>query len=605
MLPFGPWRADPVALERRHRGPPWTNRTLPSVRRDVRTVGRANHDPHSAGNRTRGPGHAAHAGGPSQRAADARSGGDDLRRPGPHLGGVPRPRRPPRRRRCAPSASARATGSRILVAQLRPLPRVPARACVGGRRRQPGQHPLEPGGDRVLAGRLGRDGPARRRHVRPGRARGPAQAAPALAHGRPLRRRATSPTAWSPTRTSSRARAGRRTHAAAATTLAGVFYTGGTTGFPKGVMLSHAQLLTSALGTAATGAFVAPSGRLLHAAPMFHLADLRRVGGTNLAGRHARDPPDVHAGRRWPTRSRSTESPTSLLVPTMIQMLVDAPEVAEADLSQPAARSSTARRRSPRPLLERAGSALPAAEFTQAYGMTELAPVATLLSAEDHAVDRPAALGRPRRAARRGADRRRGRQRGPARHGRRDRRAAAPHVMLGYWNQPEETATALRGGWMHTGDGGYMDDEGYVFIVDRIKDMIVSGGENVYSAEVENAARHAPRGGGLRGDRRARRRVGRAGARRRRARPRARPRPPTSCASTSRSDRRLQGAAQRRVRRRAADVRRRQDPQARAARRHWEAPIAGSADAPPLQPRETPRAGPASERGVQRLSKST
>ncbi len=62
----------------------------------------------------------------------------------------------------------------------------------------------------------------------------------------------------------------------------------------------------------------------------------------------------------------------------------------------------------------------------------------------------------------------------------------------GYWNKPEETAAAVVDGWMHTGDGGRMDDAGYVFIVDRIKDMIVSGGENVYSAEVENAiAQHA------------------------------------------------------------------------------------------------------------------
>src|SRR5204863_5710729 len=66
------------------------------------------------------------------------------------------------------------------------------------------------------------------------------------------------------------------------------------------------------------------------------------------------------------------------------------------------------------------------------------------------------------------------------------------HVMLGYWQKPEETAEALRGGWMHTGDGGYMDDDGYVFIVDRVKDMIITGGENVYSAEVENAIYQHP-----------------------------------------------------------------------------------------------------------------
>ena len=65
------------------------------------------------------------------------------------------------------------------------------------------------------------------------------------------------------------------------------------------------------------------------------------------------------------------------------------------------------------------------------------------------------------------------------------------HVMLGYWGKPEETDAAVRDGWMHTGDGGRMDDEGYVYIVDRIKDMIISGGENVYSTEVENAlAKH-------------------------------------------------------------------------------------------------------------------
>ncbi|MCY1441362.1 Long-chain-fatty-acid--CoA ligase [compost metagenome] len=64
--------------------------------------------------------------------------------------------------------------------------------------------------------------------------------------------------------------------------------------------------------------------------------------------------------------------------------------------------------------------------------------------------------------------------------------------MQGYWNKPEETARALRNGWLHTGDGAYMDEQGYLFIVDRVKDMIISGGENVYSAEVENAILNHP-----------------------------------------------------------------------------------------------------------------
>jgi acyl-CoA synthetase (AMP-forming)/AMP-acid ligase II len=70
--------------------------------------------------------------------------------------------------------------------------------------------------------------------------------------------------------------------------------------------------------------------------------------------------------------------------------------------------------------------------------------------------------------------------------------ARGPMVMKGYWNKPQETEAALRGGWMHTGDGGRMDEDGFVYVVDRMKDMIVSGGENVYSAEVENAIAQLP-----------------------------------------------------------------------------------------------------------------
>jgi acyl-CoA synthetase (AMP-forming)/AMP-acid ligase II len=66
------------------------------------------------------------------------------------------------------------------------------------------------------------------------------------------------------------------------------------------------------------------------------------------------------------------------------------------------------------------------------------------------------------------------------------------NVMMGYWERPEETAKAVIDGWMHTGDGGYMDEEGYVYLVDRMKDMIISGGENVYSMEVENVIAQHP-----------------------------------------------------------------------------------------------------------------
>jgi acyl-CoA synthetase (AMP-forming)/AMP-acid ligase II len=270
--------------------------------------------------------------------------------------------------------------------------------------------------------------------------------------------------------------------------LAGLFYTGGTTGTPKGVMLTHANLVSSALGTTATGAFLTPGCRYLHAAPMFHLADLAAwLGQLVFGGTHVIvpkfDPVDV-------LRAIQDDGVTDvLLVPTMIQALVDDPRRGEFStdglrhIIYGASPIDEA-------LLDRAMKAFPQVVFTQAYGMTELAPVATLLAPDDH-VDSPTGPARLRSAGRAaphaelliadsdGTEVARGEVGEIIVRG--------PHVMAGYWNKPQETADALRGGWMHTGDAGWMDEAGYVFVVDRIKDMIITGGENVYSAEVENA----------------------------------------------------------------------------------------------------------------------
>jgi acyl-CoA synthetase (AMP-forming)/AMP-acid ligase II len=271
-------------------------------------------------------------------------------------------------------------------------------------------------------------------------------------------------------------------------TMAGIFYTGGTTGTPKGVMLSHANLLTSALGAMASGEFLTPHGRYMHAAPMFHLADLAAwLAQVALGGGH------VMVDRFDPAlvlEAISTNQVTdALLVPTMIQMVVDYPAIGDYDTSSMrrliygASPISGA-------LLDRAMKAFPQVEFTQAYGMTELSPVATMLMPDQHH-PAPGTPDRSRSAGR------------AAPHA--EVRVVDPedqvlptgvtgeivvrggHVMLGYWNRPEETADALRGGWMHTGDAGYLDEDGYLYVVDRIKDMIITGGENVYSVEVENA----------------------------------------------------------------------------------------------------------------------
>jgi acyl-CoA synthetase (AMP-forming)/AMP-acid ligase II len=273
--------------------------------------------------------------------------------------------------------------------------------------------------------------------------------------------------------------------------LAALFYTGGTTGFPKGVMLSHANLLTSALGSMATGGFGSWE-RFLYAVPMFHLAGLGAFIGVGLAGGTqvivpVFDPIAVLAAIE---QHRVTDT---LLIPIMIQLIVDHPQRAEHDLSSLQLLSYAG---SPiaLPLLDRARKALPGAGLTQGYGLTECGVISLLLPAdhEDDSShpDRRASGGRaaPHAEVRIVDSEDRELPRGQVG----EIVVRGGSTMLGYWGKPEETAIALRGGWMHTGDAGRMDAHGYLSIVDRIRDMIVTGGENVYSAEVENAVATHP-----------------------------------------------------------------------------------------------------------------
>jgi long-chain acyl-CoA synthetase len=274
--------------------------------------------------------------------------------------------------------------------------------------------------------------------------------------------------------------------------LAGIFYTGGTTGRSKGVMLSHGNLMVNAMNALGEGLWPGTS-KYLHAAPMFHLANgaamysLLLSGGSNVIVQGF-TPEGVMAAMQ---NERVTDV---LLVPTMIQMLVDHPAIVSYDLSS---LKRIAYGASPisEAVLDRATAALPHVEFTQAYGMTELSPIATVLHWKEH-------IGS-------GRDKRRHRGAGRATLGC-EVRVVDPddkpvpngtvgeivvrgdNVMMGYWERPEETARAVIDGWMHTGDGGYIDDDGFIYVVDRVKDMIISGGENVYSVEVENAVAQHP-----------------------------------------------------------------------------------------------------------------
>ncbi|NGY04104.1 long-chain-fatty-acid--CoA ligase [Solimonas terrae] len=270
--------------------------------------------------------------------------------------------------------------------------------------------------------------------------------------------------------------------------LAGVFYTGGTTGFPKGVMLSHANLWSSVMTVME---HIAPPYAVgLHVAPMFHLAD-----GMFLMAMTLRACTQVIVPAFEPAAVteviRRERVGAVLMVPTMIQMMVDHPDFDAAAVSS---LRHIAYGASPisEALLERAMERMPDARFLQAYGLTEMSPVVSFLLPEQHhrGSSKQRSAGTPAPCVEVRIVDADGRQLPAGSVG--EIAARGPGVMQGYWGKPELSASVLRDGWLYTGDGAYLDRDGFLFIVDRVKDMIVSGGENVFSAEVENAVAQHP-----------------------------------------------------------------------------------------------------------------
>ena len=274
--------------------------------------------------------------------------------------------------------------------------------------------------------------------------------------------------------------------------LAGLFYTGGTTGRSKGVMLSHRNLVCNVLqALPVVGSRVGE--RSLHVAPMFHIAD----GFTcMIAATMAHQNYILPAFEPLATMRAIAEHRIDrvLMVPTMVNMFVNHEQVEDHDLSS---LSTVIYGASPMPeaVITRALEVLPEARFFQAYGQTEASPLLTVLGAEYHTIEGEHA-GKLKSAGRSvpGVDLvildDDGNEVAPGTVG--EICAKGPNVMLGYRNLEEQTRAALKDGWLHTGDGGYLDEDGFLFIVDRVKDMIVSGGENVFSAEVENVIYQHP-----------------------------------------------------------------------------------------------------------------
>jgi long-chain acyl-CoA synthetase len=278
-------------------------------------------------------------------------------------------------------------------------------------------------------------------------------------------------------------------------TLAGLFYTGGTTGASKGVMLSHGNLIANAYHMLVTQS-LRPGDRFAVIAPMFHAAGSFAVLATVWTGGC-----QVMLPAFDPEGSvdllESEAITATLVVPTMLAAMADAQLANVRDCSSlrelghggsPVATE----------VVRRAHKAFPTARLTHWYGATETAPIATALPNEQDVLDgaRARSCGQPTvgldvRVV--GSD---GREVPTGQVGEVVIRGA--NVMQGYCNKPEQTAQALRpladddSIWYHTGDLGYLDDESYLFLVDRLKDMIVSGGENVYSTEVEEVLYRHP-----------------------------------------------------------------------------------------------------------------
>jgi long-chain acyl-CoA synthetase len=268
--------------------------------------------------------------------------------------------------------------------------------------------------------------------------------------------------------------------------LAVVLYTGGTTGHPKGVMLSHRNLASAALARQAATPQLHDSVVLI-STPLFHAASIGRLLPHLMAGGTSVILPQFRADAAL--AAIETEAVTDLpLVPSMLQSLLDHPCFAPHRLRS-VRRIGYGAAPIAAALLDRALEAFPNVAFMQSYGMTECAALATLSLPSDHGAQARQS-GRSRTAGMAcainelriiGAN---GKVLLPGSTG--EIVLRGPNVMLGYWNRPTETAQALRSGWLHTGDAGCLDEEGCLYVVDRLKDMIVTGGENVYSAEVEN-----------------------------------------------------------------------------------------------------------------------
>ncbi|MEB3050323.1 fatty-acid--CoA ligase FadD5 [Mycolicibacter sp. MYC123] len=261
-----------------------------------------------------------------------------------------------------------------------------------------------------------------------------------------------------------------------------IMYTSGTTGSPKGAILSHSNLHAQSL-TCIQALHTSPDSVYFCAAPMFHIAGLGSIAPNLLLGTKTVIHPLGAFNAADTLDAWESERATSVfLVPAQWQLICADPTVRQRDLaleviSWGAAPASDT-------VLRAMAETFPDALNVAVFGQTEMSPITCVLNGAD-AIRRLGSVGKviPTIAARVVDDEMN--DVAPGEIGEIVYRG--PTMMQGYWNKPDATAEAFAGGWFHSGDLVRVDDEGFVYVVDRKKDMIISGGENIYCAEVENA----------------------------------------------------------------------------------------------------------------------
>ena len=279
-----------------------------------------------------------------------------------------------------------------------------------------------------------------------------------------------------------------------------LMYTAGTTGLPKGVMLPHNSFAVYVLENV-TPADPELEEKNILTVPLYHVAGIQAMMAAIYGGRTLVMERQFDA-KEWLELAESEKANRAMMVPTMLKQLMDHPEFGEHDLSSLKVITYGA---APMPLevIKRALAVFPGVSFINAFGQTETASTITTLGPEDHIISgteeerekklrRLSSIGRPMSDVEMKIFDEEGNELPVGEVG--EIVARGPRVMAGYWKDQEKTEKTIdKEGWVHTGDMGYMDEDGYFFLAGRATDMIIRGGENISPEEVEGVILSHPK----------------------------------------------------------------------------------------------------------------